>query len=148
MTIWKFFAGSLVSGLLLMLPAAPAQAQRAPTNYPIWTWLECPSDWDNECDDSVELSAPEGFQVCQVVYTVASAGRGTPDHWATVERFANGDSVPRRIFSMKLHLRSKGSHNPLDRWGSNIRVENVGLTILPNDATPDERYSGRCNTSV
>lgn len=116
---------------------APSQTPQGATTYDwvAWEHWDCSVNWDQYCQMEETLAAPNGWQVCKPFYRVAGAGKGGPTFRATM----NPDYV-----TVHYYFYVRGSGKWYDKWGSNLRVEDVGMKIISAPTTPAQRAAAGC----
>lgn len=113
----------------------------------IWKSIECDVAWNGgSCTTTKDLEAPVGWQACAVVYNLAHEGgfatskKFTPDHWYT-----NDPESPDRFRRYKVHVSASGSGSIFNQVGARIRLENVGIDIIPANADNAARFAAGCD---
>mgnify|MGYP001575266988 CR=1 FL=1 len=138
----------IMKGALSSIDAPAGKDRRDITaqsiDYLLYEYVQCEVDWRHHCEASYKLEAPAGWQACKRLYTIqGELGNRkfsfTPTDWYT------GDSEnPDRFRSFTLYMFVQGSTNPIDRWGSNLKLGNVGLKIIPAESTNKDRFDLGC----
>jgi hypothetical protein len=113
----------------------------------LWKSIECDVAWNaGSCTATKDLDAPPGWQACKVVYSLAHEGgfatskKFTPDNWYT-----NDPESPDRYRRYKVHISASGSDSIFNQVGARIRLENVGIDIIPATADNAARYAAGCD---
>ena len=88
---------------------------------------------------SVAKACNPGYQVCTVVYRITERDKDVYINLFPRHPFPHDTEVPARFSEVLLELLASGSQNWWDRWGSNITIVDVGLTLLHQSATNDDR---------
>lgn len=117
--------------------AAPASLGRKPgqtLNWLFYNWLKCDASWNQICKGKVYGNPPDGWRICKPTWGHVSAGKGGP-LWAV--KLINLSTVEYSMFV-------SGSQQAWDKWGSNLQVDNVGASIIPDNASPAERAAAGC----
>jgi hypothetical protein len=118
-----------------------------PVPYLLYESISCESEWDQYCDswNTIKLEAPANWQVCKPMYSVVSQeGDRNFAFWAT-SWYSDDTQRPRRFRAYILRLWSNGSGFPRDKWGSNIHLKDVGLSLIPATADNDARRKAGCD---
>lgn len=110
-----------------------------------YAWITCQADWNQSCDGDYAFTAPPGYQVCKMLYTITSQNNSqsvtvTPAGW-----YENDSEHPARFRTYALHIFAGGDHNPLTQKGSNIRIDNVGIRVIDASQNNFVRYATGCD---
>lgn len=106
--------------------------------------FECKSAWNNKCIFDEKFTAPEGYQVCSVVYGIASQ-RGENKFSFTPRDFVpDTPGHTRRFRSYQFYMYSKGKYAPFDKEGANIHLSHVAMYAVPQKWTDDARRKLGC----
>ena len=110
----------------------------------LYKWISCQADWDEHCSGEYDFSAPPGYQACKPAYIIASTNNSqgfsfTPSDW-----YASDSEKPPRFRAYLFHIEANGSGVFINKWGSNITLNNVGLRVIPANANNFDRYSTGC----
>ncbi len=103
-------------------------------NWALYEYMKCPAEWFQYCEQKVVEAAPSGWQVCKPYWGRIGAGKGGPTWRVRVEDYAN----------VSFYQYANGSGNPVDQWGSNIDVYDIGMKIIRAPTTPAERAAAGC----
>lgn len=117
--------------------------------YKAYLWIWCDSKWNQNCGAVYTITAPEGFQACNLVYTIESkVGNAGVDYAWTggtpKTPYKNDDPVLHKYPSIRFSISSQGSGNPFDQTGGSIHLKDVGITMLPADADVKTRMAYHC----
>jgi hypothetical protein len=139
----------LLNGKPVAIPAAPSrklvEGEQIPKqDYIRWGFIECRVAWNEECDGTDTIVAPDGWMVCAPIYHVTEDnGRRGLD--VTPGTFMPNDvESPPRFRSVNFRVWAKGSGSIFDRYGSVIRIEHVGISIVPIATNNQERFGLGC----
>ncbi|TBA03106.1 hypothetical protein [Rhizobium ruizarguesonis] len=128
-----------------------AMAAAAPTlDYTVYEYIECNVDWLHYCDANDPVDSFEGWQICRAFFTVAKQDGKTSGPSLTAEKWFTVDPVTPRSFSrymLKFHAEGNGRPPILgeDSKGAILRLENVGLVLIPAQASYADRYAAGCD---
>lgn len=107
-------------------------------------WV-CEADWDQNCEGSVTVNAPPGYQVCKALYRVTTSDGH--DAWfnSTPQEFYPSDpQSPDRFRSYTFQIHAFGNGNVFDHRGSKEVVEDIGMDLIPAGADNFTRYYEGC----
>ena len=118
-----------------------------PVPYILYESIACESEWDQYCDsrNTIKLEAPANWQVCKPIYSVVSQGGDRNFSFWAASWYSNDTQRPSRFRAYILRLWSNGSGLPMDKWGSNIQLKDVGLSIIPANADNNARRKAGCD---
>ena len=85
-----------------------------------------------------------GWIVCSMLGNI-KAGRGASCSWAFTNPRPGDPQNPPRTRGITYYLSAPASNNPIDRWTSNIYVDNVGIHAISSNATLQDRYNHGCD---
>lgn len=152
-----------ILGMIMLCIASTAcdrQAKRqppTPTNAPLaqnlnaavpgsvidwtfWSYWDCSVGWNEYCQwDEKVAPRISGWDVCKPYYTVAAAGRGKPIH-------VGATGVPWRFARYTFSV--SGSGEWWNRWGSRLRLENIGMKLIKAPATQAQRDAAGCKDLI
>lgn len=117
----------------------------APSTKMLYSEWSCDAGWDETCTATFSVDAPANSQACRPIYRVSTqvgqvALTVTPSRWYT------GDAEsPDRFRSYRFDIWMAGSGEMWNRWGSSLRLNNVGIIYLPASATNADRYRWGCD---
>lgn len=127
-----------------------AMAAAAPTlDYKVYKSIECNVDWHHYCDANEPVDSFVGWQICRAFFTVAKQDGRTSGPSLTAEKWFTVDPVTPRSFSrymVKFH--AEGNNLPPITGaakGAILRLENVGLVLIPAQASYADRYAAGCD---
>jgi hypothetical protein len=105
--------------------------------FTFYASVDCNAPNGRGCSGNAQMEAFDGFQICRSVYAIAvNSGPITSqfaaDRWETVDPLE-----PAGFRRYTLTMTASG--------GSHLRYENVGLIMLPDDTTADERHRLGCD---
>ena len=109
-----------------------------------YNWIKCEADWNQHCEGDHLVEAPSGWQACKSIFTVGHSGRQTSYSVTPVNWYTNDPESPDRFRAYNYHVMARGSHSLIDRWGTNITLNNVGIRVIRADATNYDRYAAGC----
>ena len=116
-------------------PNVTTQGVGSTIEWPIWEYWECSVPWNGTCTGTETEEAIAGWEVCKAFYRIASAGKGGPVFMATVNP---------NYRSVLYYFHVSGSQQFWDQWGSHLRVENIGMTLIRSPATAAQRQAAGC----
>ena len=130
----------------------PGMRQIMPTSTPfIWRWIkwssyQCDAAWDQSCSGSETIEAPTGWQACRIIYTLAyEGGHRTIKEFSAEGWYADDRQSPDRFRHYRVSISASGSGVSFDQAGAKIRLENVGMDLIPADADNAGRYAAGCH---
>ncbi|HEU5121689.1 MAG TPA: hypothetical protein VFT59_02495 [Candidatus Saccharimonadales bacterium] len=110
------------------------------------TEAKCVVDWDDdECNRYYTVEAPANYQACKFYIGSSSSGGDGGKTYVPTKWYEGDTETPPRFKAYYLHLFANGSHNPMDQWGSNIVLNNIGVIAIPADALNDVRFAEGCD---
>lgn len=117
-----------------------------PDKFPhiVYTFLECRVNWDEECEGTVSVDAPDGWIVCEALYRETESNERRGKEILPRAYLPNDIEQPPRFRSVSFRIWAKGSGSIFDRYGSVIRLEDVGVSIVPLDITNEQRFGLGC----
>lgn len=129
--------------------AAPKVRESGEEGYKVYTWIkydwwECRVKWNESCSGSEAFPAPVGYQICNYTYKITESNERNGHSESPSDFFANDIESPPRFRSVNISIWAKGSHSPIDRYGSVIRLEQVGITYIDANATNQDRFNNHC----
>jgi hypothetical protein len=136
------------SSRVASLAALPAAASGT-FDYIYYDWMECRVNWDQYCDGSEPVDAPNwpsSWQVCKALYTQEPSNNGThsfevgPANWWTRDP-DEPVSFGRSVFT----LHARGDGNPFHGHGALMRLNNVGVRLISIHADASERFKNECD---
>lgn len=106
--------------------------------------IYCETDWDNECRDEIDFTAPEGYIACDLRYRTDLRGRGKAE-------LENRNFLPsttgqrsNKFRTIRLDLYAEGSRQFWDRWSSNLKLNDLTFVTIVESATLSERQDRGC----
>jgi hypothetical protein len=142
-------------------PAAPLTlamlAARKPVDVIFYIFYECRVDWHHYCDGVDYLALLDGagvplkdWQVCKPLFTLAGKSGATtgpvfnPSKWYTQDPI-----LPANFRRLQLVIHANGNNIPpfprSPSEGALIRLEQVGLRLIAQDASFEERVAADCD---
>lgn len=138
-------------------PTSAMLAARKPVDLIFYTFYECRVDWHHYCEgvDYLALLDAAGvpqkdWQVCKSFFKLAGKSGATsgpifnPGKW-----YAQDPILPASFRRLQLVLRASGNNIPqfpgLPSQGAFIRLEDVGLRLIAQDASFEERVASDCD---
>jgi hypothetical protein len=121
-------------------------AAYTPVRNIVFSNWDCDAAWDQRCESEQTIEAWSGWQVCQAVYRVIQ--QGGHDAWISVSptNWYVGDAEsPDRYRAVRLQIHAFGNSNPFDRRGSRMWVGDIGITMIPAEASNFDRYRSGCS---
>jgi hypothetical protein len=113
-------------------------------DYILYNWIKCDAKWNERCNGAYDFNAPAGWQVCKILFSIASAA----GEWGYNYTAKNFDQTPApkppKFYSYHFTLYSKGSGNIFDQKGGWVQFNNVGLRIIPQSADNNDRVAMGC----
>jgi hypothetical protein len=137
--------GSVSSALLE--PFGPSANPTKLYSYYIWDSVSCDAVWNQICSrgELINLTAPDGYQACNLIYTVASQfGNAKVLGVYPGSPFPGDDQSPPRYKTLSFNIQAIGSGDILNQTGASIHLANVGLTILFEKADNSVRKANGC----
>ena len=143
-----------------VVPVAPTMAMvaaRQPIDLIFYSFYECKVDWHHYCDglnylallDSAGVPQKD-WQVCKPLFTVKNTSGITsgpafnPSKWYTRDPI-----LPANYRRLQLQIHANGNNIPpvpgLPSQGAAIRLEQVGIRLIVQDASFEERVEGDCD---
>jgi hypothetical protein len=113
-----------------------------------YNWLKCDAKWNGSCEGTVLLEAPQGWQACRLLYRIGEVNGGAAFSTVQTSWYTNDPESPDRFRAFSIHLVARGGGNPFDQKGVSVRLENVGIRLLPANATNADRYAEGCEMPV
>jgi hypothetical protein len=110
-------------------PVAPVPTWDLKDPWSAW----CDANWTQTCEGFESWSPPDGWDICKFNVVEESKSHG---EWAVV--FADPKTV-------RVHLKSWGSHAFFDQWGGWVRVRLSSAQLIPSSATPEQRKPLNCS---
>jgi len=114
-------------------------------DYILYSWVECKVKWNESCFGTVELSAPAGWQVCKILYNVTARNNSTTLESDAKSWYENDPQIPDRFRAYDLRVGARGSLFIFDQWGSHIKLERVGIRIIPASVNNEGRFQAGCD---
>ena len=119
----------------------------APARYHDWVsnaWCKCEANWDQKHEARHRVRVPDGWQACKQLYAVGSLlGDAGWNHHPRDFDPAPG-LLPPKFFSYEFYMRAWGSQNFLNREGGAVRLDHVGIRMIPYAADNNERVALGC----
>jgi hypothetical protein len=116
------------------------------TDIIMYSSIACQADWNVKCQGDYPFTAPPGMQMCKMLYTVTSTNNSSALNYTPSGWFEGDSEHPPRFRTYGLHIEATGSGNPINRYGSNITISNVGIRIIPATFINSDRYYNGCDT--
>lgn len=137
-------------------PSVPSPAMRKtmpmPTLVPlIWRWIkwssyQCDVAWNQSCLGSDTIEAPAGWQACRIIYTLAyEGGHQTSKGFSAESWYTDDRQSPDRFRTYRVSISASGSGLSYDQTGAKIRLENLGMDLVPADTDNAGRYAAGCH---
>jgi hypothetical protein len=120
--------------------------------------LECQVNWDQRCFEDVVIDAGDGFQACNISWTITSqvpdpqkphngsASSGTSAFAANL--YPNEKENPARYRSIGIRIFANGSGDWLNRAGAAITLMNVEMSVIDDRATNADRRREGCTFNL
>lgn len=106
--------------------------------------IYCETDWDNECRDEIDFTAPDGFIACDLRYRTDLRGRGKAElEDRNFLRDERGEPT-NRFRTIRLDLYAEGSRQFWDRWSSNLKLNDLTFVTIMEQATLADRRNRGC----
>lgn len=117
-----------------------------PYNWKLWPVWECSAKWNEYCEgEQFAIMTAPPWQICKTYWTVTNAGRGRPIFNAFYEDIAKHPDGSPLYTKVRFWMLVQGSGDPLNRWGSNIRVEKIGAILIFDNETNARRKAWGCD---
>lgn len=105
--------------------------------------VACTSGQGNpRCQMPTLVKAKEGFQACSPLYEFVSRNNKSGVSISASDRYLNDPEKPSRFRSFVIEPWAHG--DPWPGAGSNVSIKNVGLTMIPAEATNKDRFECGC----
>lgn len=100
-------------------------------------WI-CEVKWNQACGGTETVTATSGWQVCKPIWGrppgKVEAGKGGPTWRVTMNDYST--------VSYLMYVR--GSGKAWDKWGSSVKVYDIGMKLIRAPATPAQRQAAGC----
>lgn len=112
----------------------------------VYEYIDCDVPWNRRCEGEYTITAWPDWQVCKALYDVKQQGghdawfSQDPKDWYTYD-----PESPDRFRSIRFQIHAFGSGNPFNQVGSRMWVTDVGILMIPAQATNFERYATGCS---
>lgn len=123
-----------------------------PTSTPfIWRWIkwssyQCDVAWNQSCSGSDTIEAPTGWQACRIIYHLAyEGGHQTSKGFSAEGWYTDDRQSPERFRLYRIFISASGSGVSNDQTGAKIRLENLGMDLVPADTDNAGRYAAGCH---
>ena len=109
-----------------------------------YAYIDCKVEYNQHCSAPIVLSAPAGYQICRVIYSVASNRGDTrlffnPADWLTPAFGRTG------FRTYQMTFRADGSGAIFDQVGAHLKIEDVSLDVVSDRLTWQERRERGCD---
>lgn len=112
----------------------------------VYSWWECRVNWDQTCRGTKTFEVPAGWQACKFLYIEQSRGGfDTTFQFGASNWYTNDPESPDRFRAYVATIGASGSGNIFNQQGAWIRLENVGVRLIPATATNQQRYEAGCH---
>jgi len=110
-----------------------------------YSYISCEANWNETCQGDFDFTASPRYQMCKMLYTIQSQNNSAYITRAPGGWYEGDTESPPRFRSYHLYVFAGGSHNPVNQWGSNIYLTNVGMRLILSGYTNYDRYVAGCD---
>ncbi len=127
-------------------PNVTDSASASPVSLVMYESISCESEWNQYCDthNTIKLEAPANWQICKPLYSVVSKEGDTNVHFWATSWYPDDTQRPRRFRAYTLRVWSNGSGAPTNKWGSQVQLKDIGISIIPGEADNAARRKAGC----
>lgn len=124
--------------------ATTSTGEKRTFDYIKYSYIECRVNPLQVCAGTEVIDVPNAYwQICTSIFQVtANAGDTTPPSWAADKWFKSDPIEPAgfRRYGVTIGARGKWPNT-----GAVMRLENVGVRVIPADANQAERFAAGCD---